>query len=364
MQWIHSRFRFRAGFASVAAIAVAGLVIAGCGSSSSSDSTASSDGGEKTADNGTLCVSSLVGYSIVPDLLKTWSNAAEANGMKYTSAIADPEGDVQSSQANLESCVRDEAKVAVNITTPDETLAPSIQKLGSNGDFYIGQYSGEPVAGQALSFGPNDEGMSKQLFDFAEENLVKTGEKPTVLAITSSAIPVVVVRVGEFVRLAEEAGWNVVGPIEIEPVNVAQQTASKTAAALRSNPDINMMLAFTDEVTSGAEPAIRDAGADVNILSFEGLEPTYSKMREGNSLVAAVAAAPMQVYNDYSTWAVSRMLGDEWEADTVTKCLGTVVTPENVPPPNTLNQGGECVENGTSYSADELTKLAEETAAG
>jgi hypothetical protein len=91
MQWIHSRFRFRAGFTSVAAIAVAGLVIAGCGSSSSSDSTgSSSDGGEKTADNGTLCVSSLVGYSIVPDLLKTWSNAAEANGMKYTSAIANP----------------------------------------------------------------------------------------------------------------------------------------------------------------------------------------------------------------------------------------------------------------------------------
>ncbi|MGE3822452.1 MAG: hypothetical protein AB7I30_23805, partial [Isosphaeraceae bacterium] len=251
MQLIRSWPKIRVGVGMFVTFVIVGVFAAGCGSSSS-DSTSGGGGGDgsETADNGTLCVSSLVGYSIVPQLLETWEIAAKANSMKYTSAIADPEGDVQSSQANLESCARDESKVAVNITTPDETLAPSINKIGSYGGHYIGQYSGEPVSGQALSFGPYDEGMSKQLFDYAKENLVKPGETPTVLAITSSAIPVVVVRVGAFVKLAEEAGWNVVGPVEINPVNVSQQTASKTAAALRSDPNINMMLAFTDEVTS------------------------------------------------------------------------------------------------------------------
>jgi len=123
-----------------------------------------------------------------------------------------------------------------------------------------------------------------------------------------------------------------------------------------------MLLAFTDEVTSGAEPSIREAGAEVHILAYEGLEPTYSKMREDKSMVAAVAAAPIQVYNDLQVWSVGEMLAGNWENNTEAKCLGVVVTPENVPPPNTPNKGGECTVNGTEYSAEELAEKAEEAA--
>jgi ABC-type sugar transport system substrate-binding protein len=369
MRLKHFRFGSRTGVLAMAICVIAALVVAGCGGGSSSSSggstTANTGGGgggetSEPTEGGELCVSSLVGYAIVPNLLEIWKDTAQKNGMEYSQAIADPEGSLQSAHSNLESCIRNQAKVAVNITTPDETLAPSISKLQSQGGFYIGQYAGEPVSEEALSIGPDDAGMSKQLFEYAEENLVKPGEKPTVLAITASEIPVVVARVDSFVEYAEEAGWNVVGPVQIPGTNVAQQTASKTAAALASNPNINMMLAFTDEVTSGAEPSIREAGAEVNILAYEGLEPTYSKMREGKSMVAAVASAPIQVYNDLQIWAVGQMLAGEWENGTVAKCLGTVVTEENVPAPNTPNEGGECTVNETEYSAEELTKMAEE----
>lgn len=354
----------------VVCVVVAGLVASGCGSS---DSKSSSGSTNAKADNGALCVGSLVGFAIVPDLMTIWKDTAAKNGMTFSSTIANPEGDLNSAQANIKSCVRKKAKVTVNITTPDTTLAAPINQTESAGNFYVGQYSGAPVPNQTMSLGPNDPGMSKQLFDWAQKNLATGGKKPTVLALTTSAFPVVVNRIGSFVALAKAAGWNVVGPEELRPDKVARDAESKTAAALRSNPDINIVLAYTDDVTAGVTPAVNDAGKQdqVKVLAWEGLEPTYAEMRSGKGLVAAVAGAPIDVMNDLQVWSVRQMLAGDFPKGSIWRCIGPLITPDNVPAKGEPNKGGSCQEGtsidklgavvgGTTYTADQLKAKANE----
>jgi ABC-type sugar transport system substrate-binding protein len=346
------------------------LVLAGCGSSSSSSSSGSSGSGN-TASKGTLCVGSLVGFAIVPDLMKIWQDTATKNNMQFTSAIASPEGDLNSASANIQSCVRKKAKVTVNITTPDKTQAAAINQTTSAGNFFVGQYAGAPIPGETESIGPNDPGMSKQLFDWAQQNIATGGKKPVVLALTTSAFPVVVDRIGSFVKLAQAAGWKVVGPTELRPADVATDATSKTAAALRSNPDINVILAYTDDVTAGAAPAVRDAGKSkqVKVLAWEGLEPTYAAMRAKTSLVAAVAGAPIDVMNDLQVWSVRKMLAGTFAKGSIWRCVGPLITPANVPPKGQPNKGGTCQEGtqvdslgavvgGTTYSAAQIKAMA------
>lgn len=365
---MHSKFariRSRTGMLSaVGALAIGGLV-AGCGSDDDSSSGDSGAAASTTAaapkDGGEICVSSLVGFAIVPDLLNIWKDTAAKNGMTIKTAIADPEGDLNAASANVKSCVRDKAKVTVNITTPDKTQAASVKQTTGAGNFFVGQYSGDPVPGQTMSIGPNDAGMSKQLFDFAKEHIASTGKPPVVLTLTTSAFPVVVARVGSFTALAKEAGWKVVGPVELPADKVATTATSKTASELRSHSDINMLLSYTDDVTAGASPAIKDSGKDVKILAYEGLETTYAGMRTGDSLVAAVAAAPIDIYNDLQVWSVRDMLAGKFQPDTVARCIGPLVTPENVPAKGEPNKGGSCLVGKTPYTAEELKAKAQES---
>lgn len=354
---------------SMAVLLVAGLVVAGCGSSDDDGGSGSGD----SASNGSICVGSLVGFAIVPDLMRIWKDTAEQNNMEFSSAIANPEGDLNSAQANIKSCVRKKATVTVNITTPDETLAAPIAQTTNAGNFYVGQYSGAPAPDQTMSLSPDDPAMSKQLFDWAKENIADKGEQPVILPLTTSAFPVVVNRIGSFVALAKKAGWEVLPEQELRPDRVATDATSKTAAALRSNPDLNIVLAYADDVTAGVTPAVRDAGkADqVKVLGWEGLEPTYADMRAGNSLVAAIAGAPIQVMNDLQVWAVREMLDGSFDKGSVWRCVGPLVTPDNVPAKGEPNKGGSCdkgteiddlgaVVDGETYSADELASMAKE----
>jgi ribose transport system substrate-binding protein len=357
------------------AVALVGsAVVVGCGSDKK-DSAGSSGGGGggETASNGAICVSSLVGFAIVPDLLRIWEDTAKKNNMTYSSAIASPEGDLASAQSNVNSCVRKKAKVTVNITTPDETLKAPIKQTTAAGNFFVGQYSGAPVEGGTLSLSPDDPAMSKQLFDWAKENLADKGTKPVVLPLTTSAFPVVVNRIGSFSKLAKDAGWEVLGEQELRPDKVAADATSKTAAALRSKPDINVILAYTDDVTAGAAPAVRDAGKEdqVKVLAWEGLEPTYAEIRAGKSLVGAIAGAPIQIMNDLQVWAVRGMLDGSLKKGSVWRCVGPLITPDNVPPKGEPNKGGSCQEgtevddlgavvNGKTYTAEQLTAMAAE----
>jgi ABC-type sugar transport system substrate-binding protein len=345
----------------VGTLAIGGLVASGCGSNSSS-SAKPSTGSETTSaatKGGEICVSSLVGFAIVPDLLQIWKDTATKNGMTVKTAIADPEGDLNAASANVKSCVRNKAKVTVNITTPDKTQAASIKQTMGAGNFYIGQYAGDPVPGQTMSIGPDDAGMSKQLFDYAKAHIANTGKPPVVLTETTSAFPVVVARVGSFTKLAKAAGWKVVGPVELPADKVATTATSKTASELRSNPDINIVLSYTDDVTAGASPAIKDSGKDVKILAYEGLETTYAGMRAGNSLVAAVAAAPIDIYNDLQVWSVRNMLSGKFQPDTIARCIGPLITPDNVPAKGEPNKGGSCLVGTTTYSAEQLKAMAQ-----
>jgi ABC-type sugar transport system substrate-binding protein len=338
------------------------VVLAGCGSSSSSSSSGSSGSSSAStaSKGGLLCVSSLVGIAIVPELFETWKNTAEKNGMSYKQAIAEPEGSLNGAQANAASCIRAKAKVLVNITTEDKALPATISQQTKAGNYYVGQYSGEPVPNETLSIGPDNAGMSKQLFEYAQQHIEKTGKKPVVLLLTTSAFPVVVERIDTFSALAKKAGWKLVGPLEVAANNVAADSTSQTAAALRSNPDINAVLAYTDEVSAGASPAIKAAGKEAQILEYEGLEGTYSSMRAGNSLVSVVAGAPIRAYNELEISSVREMLAGKYKAGTKARCVGPVITKENVPAKGQLNPGGSCVVNGKSYSYEELKKLAEE----
>jgi ribose transport system substrate-binding protein len=355
------------------AVLVIGAVASGCGSQDKpSGGTASTGSGGGTAKKGgSICVGSLVGFAIVPDLLRIWKDTAEKNGMSYSSAIASPEGDLNSAQSNIKSCVRKKATVTVNITTPDATLAAPIKQTESAGNFFVGQYSGAPVPGQSLSISPDDPAMSKQLFDWAKTNIADKGTKPVVLALTTSAFPVVVNRIGSFSKLAKAAGWKVIGPTELRPDKVATDATSKTAAALRANPDINIILAYTDDVTAGAAPAVRDAGkaGQVKVLAWEGLEPTYADMRAGKSLVAAIAGAPIQIMNDLQVTQVRQMLAGNYQKGQIWRCVGPLITPENVPAKGEPNQGGSCqqgtkiddlgaVVGGKTFTADQLASMA------
>ncbi len=354
---------------SIAVVLAFGLIAAGCGSS---DDDSGSGSGE-SASNGSICVGSLVGFAIVPDLMRIWKDTAKQNNMEFSSSIANPEGDLNSAQANINSCVRKKATVTVNITTPDETLAAPIAQTTKAGNFYVGQYSGAPAPDQTMSLSPDDPAMSKQLFDWAKENIADKGEKPVILPLTTSAFPVVVNRIGSFVALAKKAGWEVLPEQELRPDRVATDATSKTAAALRSNPDVNIVLAYADDVTAGVTPAVRDAGKtdQVKVLGWEGLEPTYADMRAGNSLVAAIAGAPIQVMNDLQVWAVREMLDGSFEKGSVWRCVGPLVTPENVPAKGEPNKGGSCdkgteiddlgaVVGGETFSAEEITSMAKE----
>jgi ABC-type sugar transport system substrate-binding protein len=353
---------------------VASAVAVGCGSDKPDEGgggASTSGGSGETASNGSICVSSLVGFAIVPDLLRIWEDTAKKNNMEFSSTIASPEGDLKSAQSNVNSCVRKKSKVTVNITTPDATLQAPIKQTTAAGNFFVGQYSGAPVEGGTMSLSPDDPAMSKLLFDWAKENLADKGTKPVVLPLTTSAFPVVVNRIGSFSKLAKDAGWKVLGPQELRPDKVAADATSKTAAALRSNPDVNIILAYTDDVTAGAAPAVRDANKQdqVKVLAWEGLEPTYAEMRAGKSLVAAIAGAPIQIMNDLQVWAVRGMLDGTFKKGSVWRCVGPLITTDNVPPKGEPNKGGSCEEgtevddlgavvNGKTYTADQLTEMA------
>jgi ribose transport system substrate-binding protein len=378
-QQVSRGWRARTGM--LMAVALVGSAVAvGCGSEKPKDSasgdtagSAGGGGGEPAASNGAICVSSLVGFAIVPDLLRIWEDTAKKNNMEFSSAIASPEGDLNSAQSNVNSCVRKKSKITVNITTPDATLQAPIKQTTAAGNFFVGQYSGAPVEGQTLSLSPDDPAMSKQLFDWAKENLADKGTKPVVLPLTTSAFPVVVNRIGSFSKLATDAGWKVLKPQEMRPDKVAADATSKTAAALRNNPDVNIILAYTDDVTAGAAPAVRDAGKEdqVKVLAWEGLEPTYAEIRAGKSLVAAIAGAPIQIMNDLQVWAVRGMLDGSFAKGSSWRCVGPLITPDNVPPKGEPNKGGSCQEgtelddlgavvNGKTYTAEQLASMAAE----
>lgn len=352
------------------AAAVGAVAIAGCGSSSSSSSSSSgasssaSGSSSSTAaaavsgSGGSLCVSSLVGYAIVPELLQTWKDTASANHLSYTASIAG--GDATTAHSNTQSCVTRHAKVTVNITTPDTIMAAPVHQAVSQGDFYIGQYAGTPAPGETMSIGPNDAGMSKQLFNWVEANMVKKGIKPVVLALNTPAFPVVVQRIDTFDALAKAAGWKIVGPTDISATNPTTDATSKTAAALQSNPDINLVLAYTDDVSFGIEAAVREANKTktVKIVEYEGLEPTYAQMRHHSSIVGAVAGAPIDAYDKLEKWAVRQMLAGKFKAGTIAQCIGPLITDANVPPPGQNNPGGSCVIGGKTYSYSQLVALA------
>jgi ABC-type sugar transport system substrate-binding protein len=355
--------------AALGILAVA-AVIAGCGGSGSSSasgstSTASSSGGGEPANSeetgGVLCATSLTNVGLVGEFVKSYKQVAQKYGMEFTEKIANPEGDLASAQSNIQSCTTAGAKIIAGIATENTAVSSLIRRASESGIAYIGDYAGEVTPGVALNIAPADEEMSKQLAEYAKESLEEAGHPLNVMTLGESALPVVVRRISSFEKDAEEAGWNIAESAELDITNVAGSATQKVAAALRSHPEIDVIVSPFDAPTAGAEAAIKQTGdSNVKILSYEGLEPTFAQMRSGKSPIAAIAGAPVEVFNDVRLWAVGQILQGKLPEGTEASCIGPLITNSNIPKPEETIQGGSCEIGGKPYSSAQLEKMAAE----
>jgi ABC-type sugar transport system substrate-binding protein len=351
----------------VLALALVGiLAVAGCGSSGGGTTGATADaqgGGSTQNTGGSICATSLTSVGQAGEFIDGYKAAATKYGMEFSEKIANPEGEISSAQSNIQSCTLAGATIITGIATENSAVSSLIRRASEAGSGYIGESAGESVSGVSLNINSNNVAQSEELFEYAKKELASGGKPLNVYTLNATPLPVVAERIASFEELAKEAGWNIVGQGELDTTNFPGSATQKVSAALRSNPDIEVIVSPFDDPTAGAVAAIKQTGASqVKVLSYDGAQTTFAQMRGGNSPIAAIAGAPSELYQDVRLWGIGQILKEKLPEQTEAKCAGPLITDANIPAagPTLAISGGSCVINEKEFSAAELGKMADE----
>lgn len=333
------------------------------GSSSQTGSTQSTESTSKPAANGGICITALVGVGLSPNIIEGFERAGEANGLKPTVRIANPQGDLNSALENLRTCIQEDPKIITATGLENAAAATPIKEASEAGIAYIANYAGAAVPGVTASVSGSNAGQAEQLVKFTAENLTEGGDPLKVLVLGVDELIPVKERTDAFVSLAEKEGWDVTGPVQLSLADPAGSATQKVAAALASE-DYDVISSPWSDPTAGTLAAIRQAGnTDVKVLDYDGDVNIFSQMEQGAPVVA-VAGQPLGTMNKLRQVLVKRILGDEIPKGEVPEasCTGPVYTPETVPTDEewNTNEEGVCAFEGKDVTSAEISKMAAE----
>lgn len=337
----------------LATIAVAFLVVAGCGGDDDGNGATVAEEENGAPPQGSLCVVSLVKVGAALSNLELLQAVAEDNNLEYNENVA--EGDFDTAISQIQTCARDQDTAAiVSVALENAAVEQAISNAEQNDIPFISEYGGEPTAEQTFAVEMDEEHASQLLADYVAENI---GEELEYIMVTAEPLPTVRDRVATF-QAAAEPGWDEVGSVELDLMSPAEGTATLLESELRANPDVDLIVTPWDDPAAGAVTAIRQTGSeDTRVVTYDGVEATWAQMRAGDTPIVAVAGQPTVAVGGMVNRQLKRILDGQEPEQKRVLCQGPLVTQEeNIPDENQPLGGGTCLLDGETLPAEELSE--------
>ncbi len=317
--------RSRLALASGATIAAA-VLLAGCSTTTSDESTASSDSSEPTV------------------AMVTPESTGEFYGAMYcgAQAAADEAGVNLKIQGTPETTVDAEAQVLQSVlaTDPDGLLLTVWDTNAFNATLKDYTDAGKPLV-MPDSFLSNDEYVQSIRTDSYQSSYDAAEQALADFDITSGSVLIVTDAPGNAIQSDRAKGFHdaivdngALNVLETQYVGGDSAKSSQAvSSALAANPDLSLVFSTNIGAGTGAANGIATAGAsDVTLIGYDTSAAQVSELRDG-SYDALIAQSPYQMGYDSMELMASLVTGETDAADITEKTVYSpwaLVTAENI----------------------------------
>jgi ABC-type sugar transport system substrate-binding protein len=286
----------RRGLKFAAAISVAALTIAACGSDSDSADNAGTLGAVESTATGNTAGTEGSG-ALEPKTIGIWQSSGQAevqqrtlaavqagaDALGWTTQVVDGEGDPALMQQRLQALVDSDVDAIVSIFLEPAVVTPQLEAaqvaeipvlnvgfIGTESPLVAAQYIGDQVQ------------MATLLTERMTEDMPDGGD---IGVISLAGFMGVEQRVDYFKDSADANGFTIVGEKEVTVLDLFNGTTKAGTDLLNANPDLTAFFSCCDFGAQALAPALEQAGKDVPVYSFYAIPSVLDLVRAGNAVI-------------------------------------------------------------------------------